>query len=44
MANIVRYLSLVPGYKGNRYRGYKHILASLKLKGLVRIKVIKKRG
>jgi len=36
VANIVRCFSLVPGYKGNRYRGYKGILALLKLRGLVK--------
>ena len=36
MANIIRRLSPVPGYKGNGYRGYKWILAILKLKGLVK--------
>ena len=38
MANIIRYLSLVLGYKGNRYRGHKWILAVLKLRGLVKIR------
>jgi len=36
MANIIKYLNLVPGYKGNRCRGYKWILALLKLKELVK--------
>ena len=38
MANIIRCLSLVPGYKGTRCRGYKWILAVLKLRGLVKIR------
>ena len=38
MANIIRYLSLVLGYKGNRYRGYKWIPAILKPRGLVGIR------
>ena len=38
MANIIRRLSLVLGYKGNRCRGYKQIPAVLKLRGLVKIR------
>ena len=38
MANIIRRLSPVPGYKGNRYRGYKWLPAVLKLRGLVKIR------
>ena len=38
MASIIRYLSLVLGYKGNRCRGYKRILAILKPRGLVGIR------
>ena len=40
MASIVRCLNLVLGYKGNRYRGYKWILAFLKLRGIIK-KLIK---
>jgi hypothetical protein len=36
VANIVRCFSPVPGYKGNGCRGYKGILALLKLRGLVK--------
>ena len=39
MANIVRYFKSVLGYKGNKYKGHKWILAILKLRGLVKIKV-----
>ena len=39
MASIVRCFKLVPGYKGNKCRGYKWILAILKLRGLVKVKV-----
>jgi hypothetical protein len=38
MANIIRRLNPVLGYKGNRYRGYKWILAVSKLRGLVKIR------
>ena len=38
MANIIRYLSPVSGYKGNRYRGYKWIPAIPKPRELVRIR------
>ena len=38
MVNIIKGLILVLGYKGNEYKGYKWILAILKLKGLVKIK------
>ena len=44
MANIIRYLSLVSGYKGNRCRGYKWILAILKPRGLVGIRGKKGKG
>ena len=37
MANIIRRLNPVPGYKGNKCRRYKWILAVLKLRGLVKI-------
>jgi len=36
MASIVRYLTLVLGSEGNKYRGYKWILALLKPRGLVK--------
>ena len=36
MANIIRRLSPVPGYKGNGCRGYKWTPAVLKLRGLVK--------
>ena len=39
MVNTIKYLNLVLGYKGNKYKGYKWILAILKLKGLVKIRV-----
>ena len=38
MANIIGYLSPVSGYKGNRRRGHKRILAIPKPKGLVGIR------
>ena len=38
MANIIRRLNPVLGYKGNRCRGYKWIPAILKLRGLVKIR------
>ena len=38
MANIIRYLTLVSGYKGNGCRGYKWIPAILKPRGLVGIR------
>jgi len=41
MASTVRYFNLVLGYKGNRYKGYKRILAFLKFKGLIK-KILKK--
>ena len=44
MANIIGRLSLVSGYKGNRCRGYKRILAILKPKGLVGIRGKKGKG
>ena len=44
MANIIRYLSPVSGYKGNRYRGYKRILAIPKPRGLVGIRGKKGKG
>ena len=37
MANIIGYLSLVSGYKGNGRRGYKRIPAIPKPRGLVGI-------
>jgi len=36
MANAVRCLNLVLGYKGNGYREYKWILAFLKPRGLIK--------
>jgi len=36
MANIVRCFNLVLGYKGNKYKGYKWILAVLKLRELIK--------
>ena len=39
MASIVKYFKPVLGYKGNECRGYKWILATPKLKGLVKIRV-----
>jgi len=36
MASAVRYPNTVLGYKGNRYKGHKQILAFLKSKGLVK--------
>jgi len=36
MASIIKCFSLVLGYKGNKYRGYKWILALLKLRGLIK--------
>ena len=38
MADTIRCLNLVLGYKDNRCKGYKWILAILKLRGLVKIK------
>jgi len=35
MANIIKCFNLVLGYKGNKCKGYKWILALLKLKGLI---------
>ena len=39
MVDIIRCLNSVLGYKSNKYKGYKWILAILKLRGLVKIKV-----
>jgi len=36
MANTVKCPNLVLGYKGNKYRGHKWILAFLKPRGLVK--------
>jgi len=50
MASVVKYLNLILGYKGNRYRGYKWILVFLKsrelIKGLIKrlIKKIRAKG
>jgi len=43
MANIIRCFNLVLGYKGNKCRGYKRILALFKLKGLIKKIKIKKK-
>ena len=43
MAGIIRCLNLVLGYKGNKYKKYKWILAILKLKGLVKIRAKRQR-
>ena len=40
MANVVRRLNLVLSYKGNKYKGYKWILALLKPRGLVKELVV----
>ena len=39
MASAVRCFKSVLGYKGNKCKGHKWILAILKLRGLVKIKV-----
>jgi len=36
MASTIRCFNLFLGYKGNKYKGYKWILALLKFKGLVK--------
>jgi len=36
MACIIRGLSLILGYKGNKYKGHKQVLALLEFKGLVK--------
>ena len=36
MAYIIRCLSLVLSYKGNKYRRYKRVLVFLKFKGLIK--------
>jgi len=36
MASTVRCLNLILGYKGNKYKKYKWILALLKPKGLIK--------
>jgi len=36
MASTIRCLNLVLSYKGNKYKGYKWILAFLKIKGVVK--------
>ena len=38
MASTIKCFKSVLGYKGNKYRKYKWILAILKLKGLVKVK------
>ena len=39
MVDTIKGLNLVLGYKSNGYKGHKWILAILKLRGLVKIKV-----
>ena len=39
MVDTIKCLNLVLGYKSNRYKGHKWILAILKLRGLVKIRV-----
>jgi hypothetical protein len=39
MVNTIRCSKPVLGHKGNKYKGYKWILAILKLRGLIKIKV-----
>ena len=39
MVNTIRCFKSVLGYKGNEYRGHKWILAILKLRGLVKVRV-----
>jgi len=36
MAYIIKYFSLVLGYKGNKYKGHKWVLIFLKSKGLIK--------
>jgi len=43
MADTIRCLNPVPGYKGNGCRGYKWIPAISKLRGLVKIRVKRQR-
>jgi len=43
MANTIKCLNSVLGYKGNKYKGYKWILAILKFKGLIKIRVKRQR-
>ena len=39
MVNTIKNSKSVLSYKGNKYKGYKWILAILKLKGLVKVRV-----
>jgi len=39
MAYIFRCLSLILGYKGNRYKGYKQVLAFLEFRRLINKKI-----
>jgi len=36
MVYIIKYLSLVLGYKGNKHNGYKWVLVFLEFKGLIK--------
>jgi len=36
MAYIIKCLSLILSYKGNKYRGQKRVLVPLKFKGLIK--------
>jgi len=36
MAYIIKCLSLVLGYKSNKYKGYKWVLALLEFRGLIK--------
>jgi len=36
MAGVIKYLNLVLGYKGNKYKRYKWILVFLKPRGLIK--------
>jgi len=36
MVYIIKYLNLILNYKGNKYRGYKRVLALLKFKKLIK--------
>ena len=44
MANTIRCFNLVLSYKSNRYKGYKWILALLKLKKLIKGLIKKNKG
>jgi len=36
MAYTIRCFNLILGYKGNKYRGYKRVLAFLESRGLIK--------